>query len=735
MAATSLSTKLNAMMIQYNLKQQMRIVFVAIIPLCVMRLDCAAQTMKTTISAAKLESAANAFGFSGLPFYPSETLGWRFHGGDDVAWADPTFADSAWVSAVPSTITNDAMRSAEFARARIGWLRLHFRVDSALHKRSFAFVMALFGAAEVYVDGRLVGQYGFPSALIAGEVLPSISRFTLQTALLNVSANEPHVLAVRYSFAHYDDYISSPYQGGFISLPTGLRTAFMTWDAVEAYRRTALQTVIQFGAAVGMPLLAAILHLVLFLLHRKERANLFVSIFSFITALQACSFALSAHVMGQSLTAFALGGIGQTIALPGTGVSLWYVAQTLFATSTKLPKYHWWLLGSNVVVWLAVLLIGDTANRAQFIVQMTAVALAFIPLLLLLPVIISAVRKGLDGSRILGVGISLCVIAWTLEVVLSFMGTFYAARPLPIAVFIRFGIFIAIPLALAIVLARRTAELAIGLAKQNEHLEENVAKRTQALHNANTALQRQNQELAELSIEKEELVNIVSHDLKNPIGAIRGLAEIITSDDLTVQESSKIAGRIVQTADRMLELVKNLLDINRLESGGVQMNLVPFNIAPMIEAVVWQYGSPAAAKNITLHFKDEATNKASNEASGSLILADEQAIMQVLDNLISNAVKYSPQGKNVSVRLKSSVDAVYVEVQDQGPGISAEDQKRLFGKFARLSAQPTGGEHSTGLGLSIVKKLVEAMNGRVWCESELGKGATFIVELPQKGAS
>jgi signal transduction histidine kinase len=84
----------------------------------------------------------------------------------------------------------------------------------------------------------------------------------------------------------------------------------------------------------------------------------------------------------------------------------------------------------------------------------------------------------------------------------------------------------------------------------------------------------------------------------------------------------------------------------------------------------------------------------------------------------------------VAVRVQSSEGVVRVEVQDEGPGLSDEDKKKLFGKFARLSAQPTGGEHSTGLGLSIVKKLVEAMHGRVWCESELGKGATFIVELP-----
>jgi signal transduction histidine kinase len=117
---------------------------------------------------------------------------------------------------------------------------------------------------------------------------------------------------------------------------------------------------------------------------------------------------------------------------------------------------------------------------------------------------------------------------------------------------------------------------------------------------------------------------------------------------------------------------------------------------------------------------------------------------QVLDNLISNALKYSPHGKNVFVRItKTEVQTVndddesvrvfsYIRfaVQDEGPGLSALDKEKLFQKFTRLSARPTGGEYTTGLGLSIVKKMVEAMHGRVWCESEFGKGATFIVELP-----
>jgi signal transduction histidine kinase len=105
--------------------------------------------------------------------------------------------------------------------------------------------------------------------------------------------------------------------------------------------------------------------------------------------------------------------------------------------------------------------------------------------------------------------------------------------------------------------------------------------------------------------------------------------------------------------------------------------------------------------------------------------------MEIFDNLVSNAVKYSPQGRNIYVRVARQAENVLIAVQDEGPGLSEDDKAKLFGKFTRLSARPTAGEHSTGLGLSIVKRMVEAMNGKVWCESELGKGATFIVELPR----
>ena len=113
-----------------------------------------------------------------------------------------------------------------------------------------------------------------------------------------------------------------------------------------------------------------------------------------------------------------------------------------------------------------------------------------------------------------------------------------------------------------------------------------------------------------------------------------------------------------------------------------------------------------------------------------LALVDTNSLQQVLDNLISNAIKYSPPNKCITIRLKQNAAQVSCEIQDEGPGLTVEDKQKLFGKFTRLSAQPTANEHSSGLGLFIVKKLVTHMQGQVWCESELGKGATFIVEFP-----
>lgn len=267
------------------------------------------------------------------------------------------------------------------------------------------------------------------------------------------------------------------------------------------------------------------------------------------------------------------------------------------------------------------------------------------------------------------------------------------------------------------------------------------------LQELNLRLERQNADLIALNTEKNEFLGIAAHDLKNPLNGIRGLAELLLNygRDLPPEEHRKILESVINSSERMFELIKNLLDINTLEEGGLKLSPVAFDVTPLAASAVDSYSIRAQDKNISLHF---------SAMDNAMIRADEQAMAQILDNLISNAVKYSPHQKDIYVSVSKHqvpinldnhnaevqslsaeehntlmINTIRIAVRDEGPGLSKQDMQKLFGKFARLSAQPTGGEHSTGLGLSIVKRMVEAMNGKVWCESEQGNGATFIVEF------
>lgn len=230
-------------------------------------------------------------------------------------------------------------------------------------------------------------------------------------------------------------------------------------------------------------------------------------------------------------------------------------------------------------------------------------------------------------------------------------------------------------------------------------------------------------ELTILNSEKDEFLGIAAHDLKNPLGGIRGLAELLLDhrSEMDDNELNTILSSIINSSERMFDLIANLLDINAIERGGITLHPIPITAKTPLQQIAEQYRQRATAKSISLSVDSDESH---------IVNADEQAFVQIMDNLISNAVKYSPHGKAIRIRSSMQNGFCRIEVEDEGPGISAQDMEKLFGKFVRLSALPTGGEHSTGLGLSIVKKLVELMNGKIWCESMQGKGATFIVELP-----
>jgi two-component system, sensor histidine kinase and response regulator len=258
------------------------------------------------------------------------------------------------------------------------------------------------------------------------------------------------------------------------------------------------------------------------------------------------------------------------------------------------------------------------------------------------------------------------------------------------------------------------------LARVQTHLE--LKKSRDLLAEKNRYLEMMSAGLARLNHEKNDFMGIAAHDLKNPLTTIKGLADFLRQDVDIPQESMKvILENIMKSAERMFAIVRNLLDVNAIESGNFRFAPSPIDLEESVRDLIAQYEHQASLKRVSFNVEVEAP--------GAIIHVNPDSITQILDNLISNALKYSPHNSEVIIRIHKVGGKIRCEIQDKGEGLTELDKAKLFGKFSQLSARPTADEQSTGLGLFIVKKLVEAMQGTVWCESEHGKGATFIFEF------
>jgi signal transduction histidine kinase len=239
----------------------------------------------------------------------------------------------------------------------------------------------------------------------------------------------------------------------------------------------------------------------------------------------------------------------------------------------------------------------------------------------------------------------------------------------------------------------------------------------------NQALKLQNERLEDLNREKDGLVSIVAHDLKSPMNKALALSELLKlQGDLNEDQlrSVQMMGKVASAGN---DLIRDLLDLNAVEDPDMHVKLELVDIAQLWHEIEVGFGGEASRKAIVLHF----------EAAADLpkTFCDRKALSRVMDNLVSNAMKFSPRGRQVWVRAaRLGAMRLRLEVADEGPGISTEDQQKLFKKFQRLSARPTGGENSTGLGLAITQALVHKLGGEISLHSKLGEGATFVVELP-----
>lgn len=261
-------------------------------------------------------------------------------------------------------------------------------------------------------------------------------------------------------------------------------------------------------------------------------------------------------------------------------------------------------------------------------------------------------------------------------------------------------------------------------------------------------LEASNAQLARVNGEQAEFMSIAAHDLRAPLATVRGYAQLLRGGRLKETEAQgKALGEIETQATRMLSLVSDYLGTHAAAGAAPRTRVMQLDLAASAQAAVVRHALVAASKGQTLRAGGgERKEEAAGDGGEAWAWGDEESLAQVADNFVTNALKFSRRGAAVRIVVgrrdedgdrsaESGVRTwVRLAVVDAGPGIAGEEQAGLFKKFGRASTKPTGGETSHGLGLAVTKRLAEAMGGRVGCESRLGEGATFWVELPAVGA-
>jgi signal transduction histidine kinase len=248
----------------------------------------------------------------------------------------------------------------------------------------------------------------------------------------------------------------------------------------------------------------------------------------------------------------------------------------------------------------------------------------------------------------------------------------------------------------------------------------------QEVLSSNVELIEKNTKLAEANTFKMEMLSVAAHDLKNPLGGILGLTDILRSNaDIDESIKEEILTQIKHSTENMVKLISNVLDTSAIDLGKIHLRPYWFDATFTVRTLLQEYYFAADIKK--QHILADLPEKI-------LLYLDEQRLRQVMDNLLSNAIKYSPLGGTIEISLSTTTvemrEMLVFRVKDSGPGLSEEDKTKLFQHFQRLSARPTGGESSTGVGLAIVKQIVDIYEGSIHVASVLGEGVEFTVEIP-----
>jgi two-component system phosphate regulon sensor histidine kinase PhoR len=234
-------------------------------------------------------------------------------------------------------------------------------------------------------------------------------------------------------------------------------------------------------------------------------------------------------------------------------------------------------------------------------------------------------------------------------------------------------------------------------------------------------MEAQRREHSDAQAVQREFVSVAAHELRSPLTAIKGFARMLTlkGDSLSEDKRLQYLQTISDQSDRLARLIEDLMQVSQIDARNLKLKPETVDVGATVDSLADQFRAKWADREIEIV-----------RSGGLSATADRHRLDGILINLIDNAIKYSPAGAPVRVAIRGHGDSVQVSVIDRGPGMTEEERRSLFQKFHRLASATAGEIQGTGLGLFIVKGLVEAHGGRVWVESKLGEGSTFSFTLP-----
>ena len=676
---------------------------------------------------------------------------WKYHRGDNAVWASPGFDDSDWETTNTRLDPNNLPKRGWNG---VGWFRLHLVVDSTLWNRPLALNVWQWGASEIYLDGRLVAQFGkVGSSKHDEEGYVTINTDFLPPPKSIVFGKNNHVVAVRFSNFNLIEKYSQRGQGfGFRIVLSDLNSAI----ASSASQRMVTANIRMVLTIV--PLVFAILHLLLFFFYQRAKENLYYALFTlllgavFFTGLQT-EFSLVTDLRQTLLLLKLVYTIFTFMLIAGLRFSY-----ALFYP--RLPKQFWifLLIGNGLVMWLWALPFRERILYDVF---------NMIMLLEMLRVAVVAIRRKRDGAWIIGAGFIFftVVFSWMIvDTIIANMTNLPELSTQAGLALVSSGIF-GLLLSMSVFLSRNFARTNKNLERQsnalrqlNLELEDRVEERTAELAEANDALETKNAQLSESYgkldsahtqlqetqtqlVQSEKMAALghlvagIAHEMNTPVGAVNSAADVSNRAIHKIKETLKASHTLddIQNNKPFRRALKALEENNQVTATAshriskLVMGLK--NFARLDEAEFQKADIHEGIDSTLTLVQHELKNRISvNKQYGDIpqIYCYPNQLNQVFMNLFVNAARAIEDQGMIQIKTSADKTDVYIEIADTGRGIPSENLNRIFEPGFTTKGSGVG----TGLGLSISYNIIQKHGGKIEVESEVGRGTTFVIILP-----